>query len=210
MWRRELQRRWVHEARGRDPDDPAVWREDMAQDLTNVLRMLGECAAEEGIDLDAPLPPRVPVLDAERLRRVSLGLATSLAEPPGEPDPETVAAFLELKSLALTLAMKCARIAGYLSDWGADDEQWARDGAPNLLLLERLKRQFRTGLARLPDPPPPEHAVSRALSDLDRILDPLIAEFAEPLRALMTALEARGAAPSPFIRAAAAPPASRS
>src|SRR5687768_7286215 len=70
--RRELQRRWVHEARGRDPDDPAVIAEDMQETLESTVRMVEEIAAEEGIDLTAPLPARPIVLDARRLERASV------------------------------------------------------------------------------------------------------------------------------------------
>jgi hypothetical protein len=143
--RRELQLRWRHEARGLDPDDPALVMQDVQQELESTLRLLLEVAEEEGIDLDAPLPPRVVVLDAERLSRASMALVHSWAGQQQASDEQAAALQQELLKIATTLAAKSARIAGYLSDGRAQDAVWTSDAAPNLLLLDRLKRQFREG-----------------------------------------------------------------
>ena len=202
MRHRELQRRWVHEARGRDPDDPALLMHDLEHELETTLRMLAEVAAAEDIDLDAPLPPRVVVLDAERLSRASMALVHSLAGRQQSSDERAAAVEGELLAIATTLAAKSARIAGYLGDRRTQDEVWTSDAAPNLLLLDRLKRQFREVRERLSDGTQTDDPISRALTDLDRILDPLVAELGAA-RAMLAALEACDAAPSPFLRAPA-------
>jgi hypothetical protein len=201
LWRRELQRRWVHEASYRDPDDLGVVMQDMRQDIEAVLRMLPEIAAEVGVDLDAPVPARVTVLDTERLRRASLALVGCLAGTTRNDDEAQDGATRELRRIAAKIAAKVARVGGYLGEDQAQ-ETWAHDGEPNLLLLERLERQFREELARCPVRDQIEACATRALSDLDRVLGPLIAEVSAAARLTLAALEQRGLAPSPFVRTA--------
>lgn len=199
MRRRELQQRWVHEARGRDPDDPDVVLEDMRESLESTLRMLLEIARAEGIDLDTPIPPRPSVLDAKRLEKAAMALVRCLVQAFPADDAQASAATAELRRLSATLAVKAARIACHL-DVGADEETWARDAAPNLLLLERLKLEMAGELARLSGDVAIDELVTRAMTELDRNLDPLIRQVGEEARGVLAALEARGAAPSPFIR----------
>jgi len=200
--RRELQMRWVHEARGRDPDDPAVIAEDMHEILASTHRMLLEIAAAEGIDLDEPLPPRPTVLAAKRLERVALDWVRCVARLWTAGDSQASDATAELRRLSTVLATKAMRIASHL-DTDADEETWACDGAPNLLLVERLKTQIAGELARLPTDVAVDESMTRAMAELDRNLDPLIRGVGEQARSVLAALEARGAAPSPFIPEAA-------
>lgn len=201
MARRESQRRWAHEARGRDPDDPAIIMQDTRESLEFALRLVQEVAEAEGIDLNAPRQPRPIALDARRLQRAALTLARCVADAkhadgagPG-PGDDTA----ELSRLTNTLVMKAARIAGHLDDQAEDeDETWAHDAAPNLLLLDRLKADIRRELARIASAELAAR-IANALAELDRILDPLIEQIGEPARAVLQALEARGVAPSPFI-----------
>lgn len=197
VYRHDLQRRWVHEARGRDPDGPEAVAEDMRESIELTLRMVEEIATAEGIDLTAPIPPRPIVLDARRLQRAALTIAKCVVEQARVADPQAEPDIAELRRLSHTLAMKAARIAGYLED-DLSEESWASDAAPNLLLLDRVKAEMAAGFARLAGERD-EHA-ARALQEIDRVLDPLIREVGEPARAVLEALEARDAAPSPFLR----------
>jgi hypothetical protein len=199
--RRESQRRWAHEARGRDPDDPAIIMQDTRESLEFALRLVQEVAEAEGIDLNAPRQPRPIVLDARRLQRAALTLARCVADAKHAdgPRPGSGDDTAELSRLTNTLVMKAARIAGHLVDHAEDgDDTWAHDAAPNLLLLDRLKADIRRELARVASDELAAR-IANALAELDRILDPLIEEIGEPARAVLLALEARGAAPSPFI-----------
>jgi hypothetical protein len=54
------QKQWErHLLRGEDPEDPAIAAQDVADSLSESIRMLTEIAAERGIDLEA-LPPPEP------------------------------------------------------------------------------------------------------------------------------------------------------
>jgi len=196
--RREQQLRWVHEARGEDPDDPAVMLEDASEMLESALRMVLEIAQAEGIDLDAPLPPRPTVLAAKRLERSAMALVRCVAQVVDRGDAQAGDSTRGLLALTSTLAAKVGRIAGQL-DLGADDETWARDAAPNLLLIDRLRAELARKLALLPQDGARDAGLQRALRELDRDLEPLIRDVGAETRDLLAALEARGAAPSPFI-----------
>ncbi len=199
MVRRENQRRWAHEARGRDPDDPAIIMQDTRESLEFALRLVQEVAEAEGIDLNAPRQPRPIVLDARRLQRAALTLARCVADAKHADGPTPGDDTAELSRLTNTVVMKAARIAGHLEDQAEDeDETWPHDVAPNLLLLDRLKADMRRELARVASDQLAAR-IAKALAELDRILDPLIEEIGAPVRAVLLALEARGAAPSPFI-----------
>jgi hypothetical protein len=128
----------VREGRGEDPDDLAVVLEEVAEDFDKMLVELRRLASEEGIDLDAPLPPVPIVLDAVRLRVAGHALvvnAGQLSDRSGD----------ELATTALIIAIKAARIAGYLSDV-EECEVWDADAVPNLLLLQSLLEALRHGL----------------------------------------------------------------
>ena len=177
--------------------------QDVGETLESTLRMLLEIAKAEGIDLDAPLPPLPIVLDAKRLERTALALVRCVVELSHRDEPEAVAAFPELKRLSTKLAVKSARIASHLEQAQAQvagEEDWARDAAPNLLLLDHLKTVFAEELARLSRTIEIGEAAARALAELERVLDPLIRDVGEDARAMLSMLQARGAAPSPFIR----------
>jgi len=67
-------------------------------------------------------------------------------------------------------------------------------------VLERLKTEIADELARLRGDVELDERVARAMTELDRNLDPLIRQVGEQARGALAALEARDAAPSPFIR----------
>jgi hypothetical protein len=190
VWRAESQRRWVHAAHGGDPDDWDVVLEDVAEDMKAALGQLLDIAAAEGIDLEAPLPPAPVVLDAVKLQRAGTALATSVARLGDSVAP--AAKRDELVRTATVLGLKATRIASYLSEANPSDA-WDADAVPNLLLVELLIRQVRDGLALTPTGEP----TRRALEELNRIIEPLLARLDRP-RALLGKLVERAAAPSPF------------
>jgi hypothetical protein len=195
--RRERQHRWVAQARGLDPDDPDVQWAAVSEDLERLLRMLESIAAEEGVDLNEPLPPRLSVLDAKRLERAAMNAVKCVVELSRSPDPRLDAVVSALRSSTMAVAGKVARIGHYLEEGGSQDS-WEGDAVPNLFLLERYKRETRelfAGAAELGHDAAPGLA---ALSEIDRLLDPMIAEIGEGPRKLLAALQARNAAPSPF------------
>lgn len=191
LFRREQGQRWAHEARGVDPDAPETMAADWAASLETVKRLLDEDLAEAGIDLRAR-PPVAPLvrLDGPRLQAVSLELARLVAKDPAP-----------LRAAVTLLVMKVARIAGLLSrvplpeDVLATDEDassWLTDGAPNLFLLELVRRDVAGLLG--------ERGNLEGLSlltKLDHMLDPLTALFA-PYRPVLDAMIREGKAPSPF------------
>ncbi len=201
--RREQQRRWVHEARGEDPDSLAVALSDVKDELARALVMAREIAIEKGPDPDAPLPPMPISLDEVKLQRAGLELAVALraaldAQHAGLATTLPAAIVDDAMTASATLGAKCARIVSYLAERHGDT--WTADAVPNLLLMERLRVQLDDALTsieaglgalRLEE-------VRAAKRDLDRILDPLFASIHPGLRRLLEGLVARGAAPSPF------------
>lgn len=198
---RQRGRRWAHQMRGRDPDDSEVALGDVAHDLSLALAQLEEIQAElgtPGAGPDAPAPPRpelAPVVSlvGRRLDDGARELIESISRLGVEDDP--------LLPPALTLSMKAARVGSYLS-FGTLDEVWEHDGAPNVLLLDHLRRALRAELARIGDDGCDRSTVHRALERFEHALDPLVAR-AEPQRAHLDALIAAGQAPSPFVTSSA-------
>jgi hypothetical protein len=195
---RDLQRRWVHEARREDPDDPAVVRRDVQANLERVAELVRQAAADEDIDIDIhERPPNQPiVLDMVRLQRAGFALVGSLDGAFREaPDDACVG---EALSIAFKLACKCGRVSGYLG--GDRNDIWLDDVVPNLLLIEHLfgrldevvaanERHFdHTAL----------DATRAARRELARILAPLFADLPATARLHMTQLIERDLAPSPF------------
>ena len=186
---RERQRRWVHEARGQDPDDPAVGMDDLVNDLERALELLREAAQEEGLDPDDVSMPESPVvLDAVRLQKLGTLIAAALH------DEDAV------RAVATTVAIKTARISSYLTlreEPGSNaDAGWDDDVAPNLLLIERLRGEVAGWLEVHPELPLED--ARQALVDLDRIVDPLLARVDAAARARLAGLIERRGAPSPF------------
>src|SRR5260370_29096649 len=98
----------------------------------------------------------------------------------------------ELVRTATVLGLKATRIASYLSDVRPSDA-WDADAVPNVLLVELLIRQVREGLVLTPAGEP----AMRALEELNRIIEPLLARLDRP-RALLGKLVERATAASPF------------
>jgi hypothetical protein len=215
VYRRDQQRRWVHEARREDPNDWKVVMADVADDLRRALEIAQEIAEKDGIDLDAPLPERPIPLAAARLRKASQLLATSLDDALAESTPRGARgaeqdtpgdpSFASARSICLTIAMKAARIGGMLGahDEGdpVSEEMWDVDAVPNLILLELLRVRFDRVVAEIRARHPHAEAwprVARARADLDRVLAPMSLAIRPAEREMLEALVASGAAPSPF------------
>lgn len=185
---RDRGRRWAHEMRGVDPDDSDVLFDDMMSDLASTQAMLEDYAEEEGIDLDAPLPETPVVLEAVRLNAAAKTLAMVIGPAQGDP----------LSGLVLLLVGKVARIASFLEQRALVPEDegpsiWDLDAAPNLFLLEHLRREL-AGLLGMRG----RMDALAALAQLDQLLDPLTADV-EQHRPAFEALVREGAAPSPFV-----------
>jgi hypothetical protein len=89
--------------------------------------------------------------------------------------------------------VKVSRIAEYL-DEPRSSEVWAMDAAPNLLLVDWVRRKLGNGLAEVGC----TEDVGRMLGVVNRILDPLVAAVDERCRVLLALLIEHRAAPSPF------------
>lgn len=174
---RQLQHAWVHKAKHEDPDAIESIMEDVEQDLGSALRQLEELAAEEGIDLDAPLPPEPIQLDAERLHRAARALAFGLSKD-GQ----------DMTDVTLFMA-KCVRVGMAV---GEDDTEMFGDVAPNLLLLERLRGELAARIEASSE------ETRAAAETIDRVLQPLFAKLDDESRRHMADLVARNEAPSPF------------
>ena len=195
--RRDAQLRWRAEAAGRDPDDWGVVMEQASSELGRALEMLQEAAAEDGIDLDAPLPTPVVVLEAERMHRTGMRVVKCLVayQPQDEAQAEAVA---DCMPLASKLAAKVARISSYVSEEEREREVWALDGMPNMLLIEHVRERLRPALEAAEPSAPPDGSALNVLGALDAQLAPLIAAVSAEARAALAALIEQGAAPSPF------------
>lgn len=106
---------------------------------------------------------------------------------------------LPLKADAMLVAVKGRRVAGYLSDAGTlEDEAALADGAPNLLLIERIMAAIDEALA-VQSPDSPGAAACRAARDeLRGLLAPLLASLPARYRDEIHARVLAGSAPSPF------------
>jgi len=185
VWKRDAQLRWVAEAKGLDPDDMAVVMSDSLAELDRVAETIRRLAKEDGIDLDAPLPPRAVPLEARRLRAAGMGLMQALA----------VHADGEVRVIGRGLGMKAVRIASHTEEEIPPDV-WVMDAEPNLLLMERLKADLA---ARLSDGGSETDATVKAeLQKLERLVSPLVDAVSDASKAILAGLVERGAAPSPF------------
>lgn len=106
----------------------------------------------------------------------------------------------ELRADAMLVAVKGGRVAGYLSDLGAlEDEAALMDGVPNLLLIERLVADIDRRLEdRDAAPRACRSAYRQARDELLALLRPLLralpARYRDEIRSRVMA----GCAPSPF------------
>jgi hypothetical protein len=181
----------------------AIAMSDVEDELARALALVLAAASEEGIDLDAPLPPLPISLDEVKLRRAGLELAIALhaalvSHRAELPLAVSAAAVSDARAAGATLTAKCARIAGYLAE--RDDDAWAADAVPNLLLMERLRAQLDDSLALIEATLGPGQldALRAARRGLDRVLDPILQSIQPTERRVLAELVTRGAAPSPF------------
>ena len=176
--------------------DPTTEQADLGEIIADGQRMLDEALREEGIDPDDVGPPPPPSAEAAALTRFAAELAKAvgriLRKAPAHADPEVVS---ELGSGVRMIAGKCARLATYIDD---PPEDFDRDAAPNLLLLEVIGARVRAGLDALFDD---EHrpAFDAILAELGTRQSPLHHQVSSAVRAELARRIERGEAPTPFL-----------
>jgi hypothetical protein len=202
--RTEARRRQEHLARGVDPDAPEVVLEDVLSDVRRAIQQAQATLAELEPDEEGDAP-RVVSLTVERLSRLGSQLAmqarrSARALNRRALNREADALRRELLFQSLVIARKCGRLSMHLDVQGrplALEERWARDGAPNVLLLEEAQRRVRRAIDGLFDEAQRE-PLERLHGELDRLLVPLRAAVPAEARLALHAMIAAGTAPSPF------------
>jgi hypothetical protein len=201
------QQRYAHEMRGENADEVHIAIRDIAGDIVNALEMLRTAASEEAFELSTPLPQPPIVLDQVRLHNAGLELTAAVRALAPSPVSANESPVVEVAmAAAIILTTKVARIGAYLTI--PESDAWEIDAVPNLLLIERVRSQLTDALLRLDDEgfdPSSLAKTRKTLGEINRILDPLIAKVGNEPRALMEALTARSAAPSPFCTSSREP-----
>lgn len=200
---REAQRRWVHEARGEDPDDPAIQDADFDDAIREALVMVTRLALEAGIDPMQPAPEPVVSLSVARLQKLGTAFAVSIghlvrALPPPLGRSE---AARELSIQALVLARKCARLVDSFDELGnplTGGFVWASDAVPNLLLLDEVDRRLIACMDALLPPGKERESLFGVYAQIRRLIAPLRAAVDDDALAELKAMVERGEAPSPF------------
>ena len=203
VYRRETGRRWAHELRGEDPDDPEVFTKDVVAELESALSMLQEEADRRGVDVDAEPPEeRVVSFSYRKLcsaARELMNEAMALRVAEGETPDETTT---ELFGKVLLINGKIARLDPHAQNLaeGRNSSDIEFDLAPNLMLIELLL-DIMADLAdelheNSPDMPPPTWA--RAFDALRTEFAPWTANIPPIARKTMVQLIAADHAPSPF------------
>ncbi len=194
---RMAQRRWVHSARGEDPDDPAVVWADVVRDLNRAIGLVQDIAREEGICLDEPQPDLPVSLASKRRYRSGLRLFQAMCHLDRCEDADTQALADVALGNAATLLTKVGRIAAYDEP---DDPVWFADAVPNLMLIEHLLGSVESSLEamrprlRRAD----QDRLDRARADLRRDLDGHLLAIPRRARTMLSVLVGEGRAPSPF------------
>ncbi len=150
------QRRWVHKARGMDPDDPVVAAADFERTLDHTLEIIREIALEEGIDPDAPLPPPEPVsLAARRLEKASKDYVQSIVRAVQNADTTAdgaLEAIDTVRNRSFVVGGKIARLRSHFSPEGevlVDEALWVCSGVPTLLLIEHADAEIAREMPKL-------------------------------------------------------------
>jgi len=105
----------------------------------------------------------------------------------------------ELRADAMLVAVKGGRVAGYLSDMGAlEDEAALMDGVPNLLLIERIMAEIERCLADRSQVPGFASAYRAARDELRDLLRPHLRCVPSCYRDEIRSRVLIGGAPSPF------------
>ncbi len=199
-------RREEHEQRGENPDDPGVFMEDMASDLTEAMKLLEKEARKRGVGLDHLPEPMEPPPDIARLQDVAMQHANSIKGLVDGLSLGEQEACGELANQALSkaflLTTKAARITGTCTEEGAFEDQavYHHDTVPNLLLMEHAAQAVDMLMAELSSAAP-SLCLDRYRSqrgEMHKLLDPLLAGIPADERVVFEALEAAGKAPSPF------------
>jgi hypothetical protein len=168
----------------------AVSRSDRSfeQALTAACNILERICAEQGISLD-DLPPPPPLeIDAVLLKDAANEYGVAVHA-------------LGLETAGVLVAGKVAHIVSYL-DGDDDHGAWDADGAPNLLLIEKLLAgvELETERRKVRAPRGVVERVEKRGRRLRGLLAPLLERIPPPALRILTAMAAAGCAPSPFVR----------
>lgn len=97
------------------------------------------------------------------------------------------------------LVAKAARVFSYTVDF--DQETWAQDAEPNLLLMQHVRGSFSRLLQKLRRELPEDNLpddVRDGVDAFDRLLSPLFDAVSGTARRCLEVFIAHGVAPSPF------------
>ena len=98
VYRREAGRRWTHEMRGEDPDDPEIFMKDVVAELQSAFSTLQQEADRRAIDVDAQTPEeQVVSLSYRKLcsaARELMNETMALRVAEGEDPDETITGLL--------------------------------------------------------------------------------------------------------------------
>jgi hypothetical protein len=155
-----------------------------------------EPAFEDGSEIDPP--PEPP--EARRLRDMCreyafavLAVRDATAADPIDSGPG------DLRTDAMLVAVKGARVASHLSQAATlEDESALMDGAPNLLLLDRVMRSIDARLGARGGLPRCAADYRRARDELGRALQPLLRSIPPRVRDEIQFRILTGSAPTPF------------
>lgn len=164
-------------------------RREPTEILEEAAASLEALCREHGIDPDAPVARPAPSIERLALERAGREWASAFAA--------LALHVADVRWRTVFVAGKVARIADAAEYF--DDELWAMDTIPNLLVLEHVLASVRADVDRAAAAPP---ALVARFHDRDAalraLLAPLLATISPLDRALLSALAAHGHAPSPF------------
>lgn len=202
---REAQRRWVHQARGEDPDDWAVVMKDVGEELERAMKLLVEMAERDGVDLSDESDEPPASLASRRLSQSGLDFVVAvrdaLAAIGDEPTEREVDEGAELVLLSAIIARKTARLANAFEPDPQpleEREVWRCDWVPNVLLITRELGTARAAVRRFFEAAELRASVEAPLDVIERMLAPLVARIPPEARTTLETMLAEGTAPSPF------------
>ena len=210
VYRRDAGRRWAHEMRGEDPDEPEVFMKDVVAELESAFSMLQQEADRRGIDVDAQtLEEQVVSLSYRKLCSAARELMNETMALRVAEDEDPDETLTELLGKVLLINGKIARLnlhAQNLAE-GRDSSDIEFDLAPNLMLIELLLENVSelTELLCETTPDMPLPTWTAAVEALRNEFAPWATNILPTARKTMVQLIAADCAPSPFCIVAPAP-----